>query len=109
MRWIILGAVIALSGCDYGKDGSVTLYRNSSTDYSMRIHWATFDARDGVNYNLSNCQMAVRLLNANITALAANQGRTRDSGLGFWCEVGRFKETGTVPFSFREEYPSDAS
>jgi hypothetical protein len=113
MRLIALTVFLALAGCNqaggFGGGATVTLYRNSPVDYSMRIHWGTFDAQDGVNYNLSNCQMAARLLNANVTALAKKEGRRHDSVVGFWCEVGRYKESGMVPMTFQEEYPTDAS
>lgn len=113
MRLIALMMFLALAGCNqaggFGGGGAVTLYRNSPIDYSMRIHWGSFDAGDGVNYNLSNCQMAARLLNANVTALARKEGRARDSVVGFWCEVGSFKEEGMVPPTFQEEFPTDAA
>lgn len=113
MRLSVLMMSLALAGCnqvgDLGGRGAVTLYRNSSVDYSMRIHWSTFDAADGVNYNLSNCQMAARLLNANVAALAKEGGRARDSVVGFWCEVGSFKEAGMVPPTFQAEFPTDAA
>jgi hypothetical protein len=108
MKRIWLAMALVLSGCDTAKGGAVSLYRNSTTDYGMRIHFATFDAVEGVNYNLSNCQMAARLLNSNITALAKRNGVPRNPGLGYWCEVGKFRDKGAVPFSFREEYPTDA-
>ncbi len=108
MKRFTLVAALALSACDIGSGEVVTLYRNSPVTYSMRIHFATFDSSDGTNYNLSNCQMAARTFNANVTELAKRDGRPRNLGAGFWCEVGRFKEGGRVPFSFREEYPTDA-
>ena len=32
-----------------------TLYRNSVTDVTMRIHVASFDSADGKQYNYENC------------------------------------------------------
>lgn len=108
MKRFTLAAALALSACDIGSGEVVTLYRNSPVTHSTRIHWGTFDAADGTNYNLSNCQMAARMLNANMTELAKREGSPRNHEVGFWCEVGRFKEGGRVPLSFREEYPTDA-
>lgn len=108
MKRLAIIAALALSSCDAQKGNAVTLYRNSSVTYSMRVHFATFDARDGTTYNLSNCQMVARMLNANITALAKRDGLPRNYGIGYWCEVGSFNEGGRVPMSFSEEYPTDA-
>lgn len=86
-----------------------TLYRNSPVDPTLRVHWATFDAADSDRgYNLSNCQMAARLLNANVDASAKAEGKQRDPMLGFWCEPGGFSEKGTVPMSFPSAFPTDA-
>jgi hypothetical protein len=54
---LLLALVVA--ACNPRGDGSVvTLYRSSSTDASMRIHVATFDATEGTAYNLENSQTA---------------------------------------------------
>jgi len=75
----------------------------------MRIHFATFDAKDGDrNYNRNNCEMAARLLNANISAFARAEGKDRDAGLGFWCEPSGYSDKGMVPFTFPEAFPTDA-
>jgi len=100
-------ATLALAGCDGKSADPVTLYRNSPLDTSMRIHFATFDAPDGENFNLSNCQMAVRALNANVDALAKRDGGERDPSAGFWCEIGSFTEDGLVPPSFDSEWPAE--
>jgi hypothetical protein len=112
MNRLAIVAALALTGCTQivgtKQGGSVTLYRNSALDHSLRVHWATFDVSDGVDYNLGNCQMAARLLNANMTASAVKLEQQRDAEIGFWCEVGKYKHDGTVPQSFREEYPTDS-
>jgi hypothetical protein len=41
----------------------------------MRVHWATFDTNDKGSYNMNNCLMAARLLNANVTARAKAEGK----------------------------------
>ena len=87
------------------------MYRNSQVDHSMRIHWATFDARDGQSYNWANCRMAARVLNANVSELAKNDGRQRDKQLGFWCESGPYDQgnhEGMVPISFESAFPTEA-
>ncbi|MGN6357433.1 MAG: hypothetical protein ACTHLU_08135 [Novosphingobium sp.] len=106
-RLVILGA-LALAGCGSGAPETYTLYRNSNVSHAMRIHWATFDAPDGNAYNLNNCLMAARLLNANVSALAKSEGHPRDTSLGFWCEGGAYEEHGAIPGSFSEAFPTDA-
>lgn len=73
----------------------------------MRVNWATFDSNNKGSYNLNNCLMAARLLNANMTAGAKAEGKERNPAVGFWCESGPFKETGTVPTNFPEAFPTD--
>lgn len=87
----------------------MTLYRNSPLSNEVRVHWATFDAADGADYNLGNCHMAARILNANLEASAKAEGRQPFSNVGFWCEVGTYSETGGVPIKFDAEYPSDTT
>lgn len=99
---------VGLGGCaDSNKSDAFALYRNSPMDYSMRVHWATFDAKDKGSYNMNNCLMAARLLNANVTASARAEGKERDVKAGFWCEAGPYKETGLVPTNFPEAFPTD--
>lgn len=74
----------------------------------MRIHFASFDTPEDGYYNLSNCQMAARVLNANVDANAERNGGSRDVSLGFWCESGGFNDEGMVPLSFESELPTDA-
>jgi len=88
---------------------SYTLYRNSFFDSSLRVHWATFNASESdPGYNLDNCEMAARLLNANFKATAAAAGKLPTPGVGFWCEEGPFSEKGAVPAHFEAAYPTDA-
>lgn len=85
-----------------------TLYRNSTLVAGMRIHWASFDADDGPSYNINNCMMAARLLNANLIASAEAEGKPPHEGVGFWCEPGSFQVDGFVPGNFQAAYPTDA-
>ena len=74
----------------------------------MRVHWATFDAAESDrSYNLNNCQMAARLLNANVEAFAKQNMESDPPKVGFWCEPGEYKEEGRVPFSFDAAFPTD--
>jgi len=74
----------ALSGCSpsgASDDRTFTLYRNSVTDPSMRIHVATFDATEKEEYNRENCDTAAKLFGAQPGV------KTK-----FWCEKGRFRK-----------------
>lgn len=85
-----------------------TLYRNSPLSADLRVHWATFDVEgEPPNYNLSNCQMAARLLNANNIASAKAEGKEPYPSVGFWCENGTYREEGSVPTTFPEAFPTD--
>ena len=105
----ILSVVLMISACGVAEANAntYTMYRNSTFDRTMRIHWATFDADDNETYNMNNCLMAARLLNANVTASAALEGKPRHVGVGFWCEPGSFRENGVVPTTFPEAFPTD--
>lgn len=58
-----------------------TLYRNSVTDVTMRIHVATFDSADGKDYNAENCFGAADLFQ-----------RQDGVQVRFWCEPGRYQK-----------------
>jgi len=65
-----------------------TLYRNSPTDRSMRLHVATFDSDEGYDdpeYNLENCQHAAQLFTEQPPM---DWGKS----LVWWCEQGRYRE-----------------
>ncbi len=73
-----------LTGCQptTGHDENVfTLYRSSFVG-SARIHLATFDADERLQYNLENCKTTAQLFQ-------------RQAGVKvlYWCERGRFSET----------------
>lgn len=71
------GLSLALAGC--GEQSSTyTLYRSSVTG-PMRIHVATFDARDGGDYNRENCQVAQSLFQAQPGV-----------AVRYWCKVGNY-------------------
>lgn len=100
-------ASLLLASCG-AKGKPYTLYRNSVVDRTMRVHFATFDATDGnASYNLSNCEMTARLLNANVTAMTEQGGQTRDPFVGFWCEPGVYSAKGGVPTHFPAAFPTD--
>lgn len=113
MKTIISASFALLSGCAAIEapkvENAVTLYRNSSYSSFLRVHWATFDAADGIDYNRGNCEMAARVLNANLAASAEERGDRAPSDLGFWCEDGIFDQTGKAPLEFDTEFPSDTT
>lgn len=105
----IVGLMLA-AGCGPASTSAYTftLYRNSGLDRSMRVHWATFDAEESDrNYNRNNCDMAARLLIANVDASAEQEGKPRDPTVGFWCEPGSYSDEGAVPSSFPAAFPTD--
>jgi hypothetical protein len=69
-----------LSGCTDGQD-AYTLYRANVLDRNMRVHMATFDAKDGAAYNRENCEITARLFQAQPGVTVA-----------YWCEPGRYLE-----------------
>lgn len=74
-------AALAVTTACAGGGSTYTLYRNGVANDSLRIHVATFDAKDGVEYNHDNCEQARELFQV--------QPSTRSR---YWCEKGRFKE-----------------
>ncbi len=84
-----IAAIATLSvtamGCNEG--GPIyTLYRNSPLDLHMRVHWASFDAKESGNYNQENCNMAADLLNKNLS----KENPENYPAVHFWCEKGEF-------------------
>jgi hypothetical protein len=57
-----------------------TLYRNSATGITERIHIATFDASEADSYNNENCQQAQALFQ-----------QQPGVSVKFWCEKGRYR------------------
>ncbi len=82
LRAILFVAPIGLVSCspDFLSNSAFTLYRTSVLDESMRIHIATFDSKDGRNYNQENCELARQLFQSQ------DGVKTR-----FWCEMGRYR------------------
>jgi len=79
MKKLIVIAIFSLSACS--DNLTYTLYRNSVSNANLRIHVATFDAKDGNSYNLGNCQIAQELFqNQNGVVVK------------YWCEKGIFKD-----------------
>jgi hypothetical protein len=106
MRLTALIIPLMLAGCNQ-RDQTFTLYRNSSVDRNLRIHFATFNANESPGgYNMTNCQMAARILNANIAALAKAEARATPPALGFWCEPGSYRQKGLVPPNFDAAFPT---
>ena len=103
-----VGAIAVLGSCSQPQSETATLYRNSPFSPGLRVHWATFNAQESdPSYNLNNCLMTARLLNANVTASAKAEDKERDSSIGFWCEAGPYRERGSIPTTFPEAFPTD--
>ena len=83
MRYGLGLAVVLLAAPAWAQsdDEVYTLYRNSVVDPSMRLHVATFDSRDGKDYNAENCNVAADLFQHQ------DGVQTR-----FWCEPGRYRK-----------------
>ncbi len=75
-----LFCVSMLAACGSSDSGTYTLYRSSPISEGLRVHVATFDSAEGVEYNRDNCQRAADLF-----------GRQRAVINRFWCEQGRFR------------------
>jgi major membrane immunogen (membrane-anchored lipoprotein) len=76
----VISTAVLLSACSTSESETYTLYRSSLADSSLRIHVATFDARDGEAYNRENCQIAMDLFQ--------KQPGVR---VRYWCEKGKFR------------------
>ncbi len=53
--------------------------------------------------------MAARILNANLEASAKAEGKQPFPNVGFWCELGSYSESGSVPIKFYAQFPSDTT
>lgn len=76
----VLTAGLLVAGCDF-TNPVYTLYRSSPADAAMRIHVASFDAKEGDAYNRENCELASRLFRLQ-------EGVT----VRWWCEKGRYQK-----------------
>lgn len=77
-RFCLMGALVGLIGCNVDND-TFTLYRSSPVG-SERVHVASFDTKDGNDYNEANCRLAGDLFQQQPLVKVR-----------FWCEKGRFK------------------
>jgi hypothetical protein len=81
LKLVLIGIVLLSMACTHPSDNEIfTLYRNSLSDGNLRIHVATFDAKDGEEYNKGNCDQAQLLFQ--------NQPEVKTK---FWCEKGSFR------------------
>ena len=78
---VALSVIASLSGCGFADNDTYTLYRSSVLDGVNRIHVATFDTKDGDEYNEENCRLAAELFQQQPGV------KTR-----FWCEKGRYRK-----------------
>lgn len=77
---IAISTATLLSACSNGETETYTLYRNSVVGGHLRIHVASFDAKEGEDYNRENCQTAMELFQKQ-------PGVT----VRYWCEKGKFR------------------
>ncbi len=70
---------VFLPSCSSSRGNVYTLYRTSPLDQKSRIHVATFDAKEGEDYNSENCQTVADLFQGQMGVRVK-----------FWCERGRF-------------------
>jgi len=75
-----LAFLLFSAGCDLTESGTYTLYRTSALDAAARIHIATFDTKEGAEFNADYCQTAAKLL-------MTQPGVT----VRYWCEAGRYR------------------
>lgn len=111
MKRVALITAFTLTACSPTEENRqpATLYRNSMLDPAMRVHFASFNAPDKAPFNIDNCEMVARIMNANVDASSAKEGKPRNQSIGFWCERGDFSEEGSVPRAFDSEFPSDSA
>ena len=61
-----------------------TLYRNNHSNPAARVHIATFDTKNGGQYNELHCNKAVKYFRSD--------AKSRGSDERFWCEKGYVKK-----------------
>jgi len=77
---IFIPGLLFLTSCSNIKSHSETLYRSSLLSNNSRIHIATFNTKEWVEYNEGNCQIT--------KSLFQNQKNVKTK---FWCEKGEYK------------------
>lgn len=77
---VVLGVVTVMMSACNGSGPTYTLYRNGVGQDTLRVHVATFDAKELDEYNRETCEQTRELF--QIAPNARSQ---------FWCEKGRFK------------------
>ena len=81
MVYVLVGLAVGWVLRSWTSDRTAyTLYRNSATGITERIHIATFDADEADAYNNENCQQAQTLFQQQPGAIVK-----------FWCEKGPYR------------------
>lgn len=73
--------LIGTASCERAET-TYTLYRTSIVPGVNRVHWASFDANTGADYNQGNCMLAAELLSKQEPKPAVT----------FWCELGPVRD-----------------
>lgn len=63
MRKLSAAVILLVSACS-PRTEPVRLLRTSTAGPELRLHVATFDAKDGESYNRDNCETAAKLFQA---------------------------------------------
>ena len=89
MKSVFFAVVLALVAAqthafDPESVGVYTLYRSSSATgmRDARMHIATFDAAESVEYNRGNCLIAAQLFQKQPGVIVR-----------YWCEAGRYRKS----------------
>jgi hypothetical protein len=92
---LFIGAVgfsVTFGGCSPGasreESHTHTLYRNSNVTggSTMRIHVATFDSADGLDYNAESCAEVARAMQQRRASFL-----NEPSDIRWWCERGEYR------------------
>ena len=79
----VAGAALTVAGTILlsARNSAVTLYSDSPLIENERVHVATFDAYNDLEYNLGNCEISADLRMESAT-----------SNIKYWCEEGYFRK-----------------
>lgn len=79
--WMVVAVLLAAAVACGGSKDTYTLYRNGVANDTLRVHVATFNAKDGAEYNHDTCEQARELFQVQPSTTSR-----------YWCEKGGFRE-----------------